>query len=83
MAIIADVRQPSPDVITSEAVSFAPAVFSVPPTSFGFMTDIAEDISAPVSGLSFPYILQGVLVSPESNYLEPTIGQIWPRLEGR
>lgn len=51
--------------------------FPVPPTAGGFCVDI--DFGMETLGLSGPYLIVGALM-PESGYLEPTIGQIWPRI---
>lgn len=53
--------------------------FPTPPAAFGFLidptTELAFDRLQPVSGGT----LIGVLL-PEGDYLEPTLGQIWPRI---
>jgi len=62
-----------PDLITA----LAPSRFPVPPTAWGFLTDILE-LEMAFSRVGPPYVYTGLLY-PESPYLEPTIGQIWPR----
>jgi hypothetical protein len=32
------------------------------------------------AGVISPYTINGAVANPESSYLEPTIGQIWPRI---
>jgi hypothetical protein len=75
MALIANAKT-SPAVVTTVPTISAPIAgsFPVPPVSWANMTDIDEEMtldtaSLPISGAVFP----------ESKYLEPTIGQIWPR----
>lgn len=55
--------------------------FPTPPTAIAFLTDVDAFEESPIvfDGLGPPYYLNGVLVS-EGDYLEPTIGQIWPRI---
>lgn len=50
--------------------------FPVPPVAWGFLTDVETDMA--FSHVQAPYTIYGALF-PESPYLEPTIGQIWPR----
>lgn len=54
--------------------------FPVPPSALGFANDIELDLAfdrvASISQIGL--FLSGALV-PESAYLEPTTGQIWPR----
>jgi hypothetical protein len=52
--------------------------FPTPPVAWGFLVDV-EDAVGPIVGLSGRYTIIGA-VYPESDYLEPTIGQIWPRI---
>lgn len=55
--------------------------FPVPPTALAFLTDVDAFLENPFAydALSPPYLLTGALY-PESDYLEPTTGQIWPRI---
>lgn len=54
--------------------------FPTPPMAFGFL--IEPEVDMPFDGLpshkSVNVLTVGAL-SPEGLYLEPTIGQIWPR----
>jgi hypothetical protein len=50
--------------------------FPTPPTVGSFLVDVENEM--PFDGIMAPYVYIGVLY-PESPYLEPTIGQIWPR----
>lgn len=59
---------PVPDRITAQYGNR----FPVPPVSFAFLVDVNPVIVDRAS------IISGA-VFPESSYLEPTIGQIWPR----
>lgn len=56
--------------------------FPTPPAALGFLLDIYNDEGETVyllDGLESPYTIGGA-VFPESGFLEPTIGQIWPRI---
>lgn len=58
------------------------ARFPTPPSALGFLTDVYDGEGEPIyglDGLEPPYFLTGSLY-PESDYLEPTTGQIWPRI---
>lgn len=63
----------SPDGVTGTLTNR----FPVPPTAGGFCVDV--DTGLDVSGLDGAHIIVGALL-PEGDYLEPTIGQIWPRI---
>lgn len=57
--------------------------FPVPPSAFGFLTSLNELYEniipvGPGIGLKAPHMITGAVL-PEGAYLEPTIGQIWPR----
>lgn len=54
--------------------------FPTPPSALAFLVDpFAEsDIELAFSRIHTPYAITGALF-PESDYLEPTTGQIWPR----
>lgn len=53
--------------------------FPTPPSAFAFLTDVElENELSIYDGLMAPYVYIGAL-SPEGKFLEPTIGQIWPR----
>jgi hypothetical protein len=54
--------------------------FPVPPSAAAFLTGVDSMIDEPMrfDGLTSPYLIMGA-VFPESGYLEPTLGQIWPR----
>lgn len=58
--------------------------FPTPPSALAFFTDypLPEEGEYNVgegTGFGPPYLLLGA-VYPESDFLEPTIGQIWPRI---
>jgi hypothetical protein len=56
--------------------------FPTPPSAFGFLTmifDLEGNLPYQFDGLEPPYNIIGALL-PEGQYLEPTIGQIWPRI---
>lgn len=78
MATIANCTQP----VTVATVDSVPvpriSVFPVPPTAWGFATELDLDLY-PFIALGPPYQIIGA-VYPESDFLEPTIGQIWPRI---
>lgn len=53
--------------------------FPVPPSAAAFLTGVDEEGDLiVVAGLTSPYLLTGALF-PGSIFLEPTLGQIWPR----
>jgi len=52
-------------------------IFPTPPVAWGFLTDVLDAVG-PIVGLSGRYFIIGA-VYPESPYLEPNVGQIWPR----
>jgi len=54
---------------------FVPNRFPVPPTAAGFITDV-EDETRKMTGVTQTIVSA---LSPAGSYLEPTIGQIWPR----
>jgi hypothetical protein len=74
-------------VLTRPTISDVGAVnygnrFPTPPSAFGFLTMIFDpegDLPYRFDGLGPPYNIIGALL-PEGQYLEPTIGQIWPRI---
>lgn len=75
MALIAAMTTPyvAPDPDGLEP-GIVVGTWPIPPTAWGFMTTPHEQED--VSGIQEGYL--GALF-PESTYLEPTIGQIWPR----
>lgn len=77
MATIANLS--FPEEVTSIDTTPLPITsrFPVPPTAWGFMTDGETELI--VEGLTAPYYLMGA-VAAEGSYLEPTRGQIWPRI---
>ena len=50
--------------------------FPTPPSVGSFLTDV--EIEMAFDRIQAPYVFTGA-VYPESPFLEPTIGQIWPR----
>lgn len=52
--------------------------FPAPASAIAFLTDEPDEEFEPVAGTA-PYFINGALV-PESSFLEPTLGQIWPRI---
>jgi|tagenome__1003787_1003787.scaffolds.fasta_scaffold20989187_6 hypothetical protein len=54
--------------------------FPIPPSAAAFLTDVDALANEPLrfDHLMTPYILVGA-VAPTGSFLEPTIGQIWPR----
>jgi hypothetical protein len=79
MALIAGCSQPYPDLTSVDAVPIPITNrFPVPVVAWGFGVDI-EDALGPIQGLTPPYAIAGA-VNPEALYLEPNIGQIWPRI---
>jgi len=61
--------------------------FPTPPAALAFLTGVFDYESEPpytsyvlpISGVSSPYFFGGA-VSSEGDFLEPTRGQIWPRI---
>lgn len=53
------------------------ARFPVPSLSWGFCIDLGLEF--PLMTVGSPYYIMNA-VSPEGDYLEPTTGQIWPRI---
>lgn len=67
-----------PDIGSEHRITgIASDSFPTPPSSFGWLGDVNFDIT--LYGLEAPYILTNA-VAPESTHLEPTLGQIWPRI---
>lgn len=55
--------------------------FPTPPTAAAFLGEVfaLEEDPIVIYGLDAPYYITGALV-PEGDFLEPTQGQIWPRI---
>jgi hypothetical protein len=51
--------------------------FPTPPIAWGFLTEVID--AWQVEGVEAPYLVGGAL-TPGGTYLEPNIGQIWPRI---
>lgn len=66
---------PTPDLLGTVIANR----FPTPPAALGFLMDTAliPDIYE-IGGLEGPYYAGGAL-APSGDYLEPNIGQIWPR----
>ena len=64
----------------SKVSTIIKGAFFYPPVSFGFAVDEIGDMQYDLipSIQEIGYFIAGA-VSPESGYLEPTTGQIWPR----
>jgi len=52
--------------------------FPTPTAAIGFLGETTLDLQLAMGGLGLPYSIVGAL-HPEGSFLEPTIGQIWPR----
>lgn len=77
MALIATLISPE-EIASVDHVSPPIAQrFPVPQSAMGFCIDV--DFEMVLNGLDPRGIIVGA-VYPESVYLEPTIGQIWPRI---
>lgn len=83
MAIIATVRQPDADFPQQTYVEATRLTnrFPTPPIAWGFcgVPESEEDIWV-IDGLDVPYLIMGGPLHPEGAYVEPTLGQIWPRI---
>jgi hypothetical protein len=56
--------------------------FPTPPAAFGFLINVVDEdynLAYKLDALTSPYVINGAL-NPPGQYLEPTIGQIWPRV---
>lgn len=55
--------------------------FPTPPIAAAFLTGVnsLEENPVVIEGFGPPYIINGALI-PENDFLEPTQGQIWPRI---
>jgi hypothetical protein len=76
MAIIAQSVSPA-DPVLAMLVTHRSVAFSLPPLALGFATEVEEAVSL-LNRIGSPYYVNGAF-SVEGQYLEPTIGQIWPR----
>jgi hypothetical protein len=67
---------PAPDLMSN----FTANVFPTPASAVGFLLDpfLELDETIRIDGLTHPYFVGGAL-APEGYYLEPNVGQIWPR----
>ncbi len=54
--------------------------FPTPASAVGFLVDPLLELGIPIAidGLEGPYVVGGAL-APSGDYLEPNLGQIWPR----
>lgn len=78
MALIANCNQPFSDLLSVNRVSPPIAQrFPVPGEVKAFCVE-PEGLDLVLSG-GISYTVTGAVVNPESNYLEPITGQIWPR----
>lgn len=66
----------SPDTVLGTIFSNR---FPTPAIAWGFLTDDPDEEFA-FDGLGSPHYIMGGPLHPEGSYLEPTIGQIWPRI---
>lgn len=75
MALIATVYAPETVAVVSDTLAPIGARFPVPPIAWGFgdEPDLAWSLN-----LLTGYIMGAV--STEGVYMEPTLGQIWPRI---
>lgn len=78
MAIIANLNFPDVTEVEIGRAIVKLAAFSVPPTAFAFLEQAENAPTFPQSKVSSPFVMQGAFTD-EGKYLEPTVGQIWPR----
>ena len=71
-----DLLTPYEGVVPDGVSAVVPSRFPVPPSAGGFLLDVDEEMMQ--YGVEAPYFITGAMY-PESGYLEPTTGQIWPR----
>ena len=80
MAIIANLAQPYPDFTSVGSGVVFPIIanrFPVPQMALGVCADL-DLVLDPLAIIS-PYYVMNAL-HPEGTHLEPTTGQIWPRI---
>lgn len=80
MAIVANLSQPALDFSSVYVVlpSLVVNRWPIPVTAWGFMNEVPDTVEIPSKRIASPYLFMGGLV-PEGQYMEPTVGQIWPR----
>lgn len=76
MANIAQVVSPD-EPLLAMSVAYRPSAFFLPPMALGFSTEVENGVE-PLQRIASPYFVYGSF-STEGPYLEPTVGQIWPR----
>jgi hypothetical protein len=79
MATVADLGTPYSGVAPDGLGNPITNRFPTPPSAVGFLTDVEgeEEPAWVISGGIASYL--GGALAQEGPYLEPTIGQIWPR----
>lgn len=78
MAVIANVSSPVESVALSLVIVKFVA-FSITPSAAAFVGEIVDAVTLPpYPKMASPYVMQGAFTD-EGRYLEPNIGQIWPR----
>lgn len=82
MAIIADCVQPDNDLPLQTYVEPIRRTneFPTPPIAWGFCGGPEIEDMWELGMLESPYIVMGGPLHPEGAYIEPIIGQIWPRI---
>lgn len=77
MATIAEIICPTDFTDVGGFSAPITARFPVPSLSWGFCIDLGLEF--PLVHVGSPYYIMNA-VAPEGDYLEPTTGQIWPRI---
>lgn len=78
MATLADLIELGVVTGTEGIVEYRMGAFETPPISWGTLIDPEDDVSS-VDGLEPPYFIVNAF-GTEGLYVEPTKGQIWPRI---
>jgi hypothetical protein len=80
MAIIAEARQSDVDYMVVDSVPTPLAgALPLPRVTWGWVTTVEFVEEYVIEGFIPPYYIMSAL-QPEGEYLEPTVGQIWPRI---
>lgn len=80
MATIVEVLSPYEIIsVPVDAVLWRQSPFPVPPLAVAFVTEVEEAVGPKTLVGNPPMLVVHGALFPQSDYLEITIGQIWPR----